>query len=91
MLDLQRILVTPEALFTFIPILIGIGCMVGWWRVTKFKRIVENVPTSKVRGVFIGLNEVKGNIVSENSLKTYFDNIVLNVPALLNRILIQTM
>ena len=71
MLDLQRILVTPEALFTFIPILIGIGCMVGWWRVTKFKRIVENVPTSKVRGVFIGLNEVKGNIVSENSLKTY--------------------
>ena len=26
----------------------------------RFKRTVENVPTSKVKGVFIGMNEVKG-------------------------------
>jgi len=33
-----------------------------WWgfHSLKRKRLIENVPTSKVKGVFLGLNEVKG-------------------------------
>jgi hypothetical protein len=36
-----------------------------------FKRTVEDVPTSKVKGVFIGLNEVKGEVKSDEPLTTY--------------------
>ena len=36
-----------------------------------FKRTVEDVPTSKVKGVFHGLNEVKGTVKSDLPLETY--------------------
>ena len=36
-----------------------------------FKRTVEDVPTSKVKGVFYGLNEVKGSVMSDAPLQTY--------------------
>lgn len=43
-----------------------------WWRSKiRFKRTIENVPTSKVQGVFIGMNEVKGKAEIERPLTTY--------------------
>jgi len=57
------ILLLPMALWGFL--------MWGWWVAIRFKRTVENVPTSKVNGVFIGLNEVKGVAESESPLTTY--------------------
>jgi hypothetical protein len=61
--------------YLLIPFLICIGLLWWWWIVIRFKRTVENVPTSKVQGVFIGLNEVKGDIESENPFKTYLSEI----------------
>ena len=57
--------------FALIPAVISIA-LLWWWRSTMlFKRTVEDVPTSKVKGVFIGLNEVKGEVKSEEPLQTY--------------------
>ena len=41
-------------------LLLGLGCLAGGYFCLKRKRLMQNVPTSKVKGVFIGLNEVKG-------------------------------
>ncbi len=57
--------------FALIPAFISIGLLWWWWRVMRFKRTVEDVPTSKVKGVFIGLNEVKGQVQSNDPLQTY--------------------
>lgn len=57
--------------FALIPAIISIA-LLWWWRsVMLFKRTVEDVPTSKVKGVFIGLNEVKGKVKSDEPLQTY--------------------
>ena len=57
--------------FALIPAVISLGFLWWWWRVMRFKRTVEDVPTSKVKGVFIGLNEVKGKVKSDEPLQTY--------------------
>ena len=50
----------------------GLAWTLFWWRsVVLFKRTVEDVPTSKVKGVFYGLNEVKGMAKSDAPLQTY--------------------
>jgi len=41
-------------------LLLGLGCLAGGYFCLKRKRLMQNVPTSKVKGVFIGLNELKG-------------------------------
>ncbi|MHC4551018.1 MAG: LemA family protein [Planctomycetota bacterium] len=46
--------------------------LLGWGlRSLKRKRLLENVPTSKVKGVFLGLNEVKGRARRERLLTSY--------------------
>ena len=57
--------------FALIPIVICLALLLWWRSVMVFKRTVEDVPTSKVKGVFIGLNEVKGEVRSNDPLQTY--------------------
>ena len=44
--------------------------VVGYFSLRR-KRLMQNVPTSKVKGVFIGLNELKGNAVVEKPLRSF--------------------
>ncbi len=44
--------------------------LVGWMRSLKQRRLLEDLPTSKVKGVFIGLVEVKGTAESESPLES---------------------
>ena len=57
--------------FSLIPAVISIALLLWWRSAMLFKRTVEDVPTSKVKGVFIGLNEVKGKVKSDEPLQTY--------------------
>lgn len=57
--------------FALIPTIICLALLLWWRSVMLFKRTVEDVPTSKVKGVFIGLNEVKGKVKSDEPLQTY--------------------
>jgi hypothetical protein len=57
--------------FALIPFFISLACLFWWRSVVLFKRTVEDVPTSKVKGVFFGLNEVKGFVKSDAPLQTY--------------------
>ncbi len=57
--------------FAAIPLLISFALLFWWRSVVLFKRTVEDVPTSKVKGVFYGLNEVKGAVKSDAPLQTY--------------------
>ena len=57
--------------FALIPSLISLALLFWWRSVILFKRTVEDVPTSKVKGVFYGLNEVKGSVKSDAPLQTY--------------------
>jgi len=56
---------------SLIPICISLALLFWWRSVVLFKRTVEDVPTSKVKGVFYGLNEVKGSVKSDDPLQTY--------------------
>jgi hypothetical protein len=51
--------------------LLALGLL--WWGFfsLKRKRLIENVPTSKVKGVFLGLNEVKGRAHRDEPLVSY--------------------
>ncbi|MHC4731985.1 MAG: GIDE domain-containing protein, partial [Planctomycetota bacterium] len=51
--------------------LLALGLL--WWgfRSLKRKRLIENVPTSKVKGVFLGLNEVKGRAHRDEPFTSY--------------------
>ena len=42
-----------------------------WQKYLKRKRLIENVPTSKVKGIFMGLNEVKGQVNCDRPLSAY--------------------
>lgn len=57
--------------FALIPVFISLALLFWWRAVILFKRTVEDVPTSKVKGVFYGLNEVKGSVKSDVPLQTY--------------------
>ncbi|TYC00586.1 MAG: hypothetical protein FXF54_01735 [Kosmotoga sp.] len=55
--------------------LIGLGvmflCIFFALRNLKKKRLVDDVPTSKAKGVFIGLVELKGKVKCDNPLRSY--------------------
>jgi len=53
--------------------LAGLSLLLAWfWQYfLKRKRLIENVPSCKVAGIFIGLNEVKGQVVCEEPLKAF--------------------
>ncbi len=51
--------------------LLAFGCLIGSFVNLRRKRIIDDLPTSKARGVFIGLTELKGTAESESPLTSY--------------------
>lgn len=62
-----------------IPIIVGVVLAVGCRIAASFnyyrKRIIDDLPTSKTRGVFIGLAELKGTAESESPFTSYLAGI----------------
>lgn len=50
---------------------IALALVVVWFKAAQKKRTIENVPTSKVQGVAIGLTELKGALRLSPPLTTY--------------------
>ena len=48
--------------------LAALGCLIMGFRVLHRKRLIDDVPTSKAQGAFIGLTELKGTAESEAPL-----------------------
>jgi len=60
------------------PVLCGLGslgCLIGAFRALRRKRLIDDVPTSKTQGVFIGLAELKGTAESEAPLTSHLAGI----------------
>jgi hypothetical protein len=51
--------------------LAALGCLFGAFRALKHKRLIDDLPTSRTQGVFIGMAELKGTAESENPLTSY--------------------
>jgi hypothetical protein len=51
--------------------LLGLLCLAGAFRAAKRRCLVDNLPTSKTTGVFIGLVELKGTAESAHPLTSY--------------------
>ncbi|MDB6029433.1 MAG: LemA family protein [Verrucomicrobiales bacterium] len=63
-----------NALVVYIPLLgalLAAACLVAAFRSGKRRCLVENLPTSKTTGVFIGLVELKGTAEAANPLTSY--------------------
>jgi hypothetical protein len=56
-------------------ILLSLGCLIGAFYSLRKKRLIDDVPTSKTQGVFIGLVELKGTAESEAPLTSYLAGI----------------
>ncbi len=54
-----------------IGLLLGLLCLAGAFRAGRRRRLVDNLPTSKTTGVFIGLVELKGTAESAGPLTSY--------------------
>jgi len=52
-----------------------LGCLIALFRVYSRKRIIDDTPTSKAQGVFIGMTELKGTAESEAPLVSYLSGI----------------
>ena len=51
--------------------IIALGCLIGAFYFLRKKRLIDDTPTSKTLGVFIGLVELKGTAESDNPLTSY--------------------
>jgi len=69
----------PSGILSLLPIVLGslgsLGCLFGAFRALRRKRLIDDVPTSKTQGVFIGLAELKGTAESEVPLASYLAGI----------------
>ena len=58
-----------------LPVVIGslaaLGCLAGAFVCLRRKRLIDDLPTSRTQGVFIGLTELKGTAESEAPLTSY--------------------
>ena len=58
-----------------LPLVLGavlsVGCLVGAFWSLRRKRLIDDLPTSKTQGVFVGLCELKGTAESEQPLVSY--------------------
>jgi hypothetical protein len=50
-------------------------CLWGTYRAARRQRLVEDIPTSKTTGVFIGYVEVKGTAEAEQPLRSYLASV----------------
>jgi len=55
--------------------LAALGCLIGAFVCLRRKRLIDDLPTSKTQGVFIGLTELKGTAESEAPLTSYLGGI----------------
>ena len=53
----------------------ALGCLIGAFRALRRKRLIDDVPTSKAQGIFIGLVELKGTAESETPLTSHLAGI----------------
>jgi hypothetical protein len=69
----------PSGILPLLPIVLGglgsLGCLIGAFRALRRKRLIDDVPTSKTQGVFIGLAELKGTAESEVPMTSYLAGI----------------
>jgi hypothetical protein len=49
----------------------ALGCLIMAFRSLRKKRLIDDLPTSKTQGVFIGLSELKGTAESDMPLTSY--------------------
>ena len=61
----------PAGLPVLLGVLIAFGCLVMALSFLRRKRLLEDLPTSKAQGVFMGLVELKGTAESETPLTSY--------------------
>ncbi len=55
--------------------ILGLACLIaGFWAMQR-KRLIDDLPTSKTQGVFVGLVELKGTAESESPLRSYLANV----------------
>jgi hypothetical protein len=54
---------------------VSFGCLIRAFFVLRRKRLIDDIPTSKVEGAFIGLVELKGTAESEKPLTSYLAGI----------------
>ena len=52
-----------------------IACLIGAFLTLRRKRIIDDLPTSKTQGVFIGMTELKGTAESESPFTSYFSDL----------------
>lgn len=65
----------PSVLPVVLGGLIALGCLIVALSFLRRKRLIEDLPTSKTQGVFIGLVELKGTAESERLLTSYLTEI----------------
>ena len=58
-------------LLLIIGVIVAFACLFGAFRSLSRKRLIDDTPTSKTQGVFIGLAELKGTAESEMLLTSY--------------------
>ncbi len=62
-----------------LPLLISsfaaLGCLAGAFVCLRRKRLIDDLPTSRTQGVFIGTSELKGSAESETPLTSYLGGI----------------
>jgi hypothetical protein len=68
-----------SGILPLLPIILGgvgaLACLIVSFRALRHKRLIDDVPTSKAQGVFIGLVELKGTAESEMPLTSYLAEI----------------
>ena len=67
---------TPTTgIVSLLPIIIGslfaLGCLIGAFFFLRRKRLIDDLPTSKAYGVFIGITELNGTAETETPLTSY--------------------
>ncbi len=67
-----------QTAYGFLPLLIGasggLGCLYAGFRSLWRKRLIDDLPTSKTQGAFIGLTELKGTAESDAPLTSFLAN-----------------
>lgn len=51
--------------------LAALGCLIGAFWALRCKRLIDDIPTSRTQGVFIGMAELKGTAESEAPIVSY--------------------
>src|SRR5438874_24473 len=64
----------PQELATWAPVagaVLALVCLIAALRSGKRRRLIDNLPTCKTTGVFIGLVELKGSAETQEPLTSY--------------------